>query len=270
MEEIYDDVDNVKTLSSSSSTIQEGPRRLLRASVLGLGLLSVFLLAGLIGLAVHYHNSVGGAAADLSAVKANLTSVTEEKDNLTERLQARDQLINQLKANLTESLQDRDEEISHMHDYLNQCYREVDRLHCLNNNAKTCPEGWRKFGCSCYLLSTEKAYWEQSRDNCTAGGAHLVIIHSYEEQESISSMIKEPTWIGMSYSDREEEGIWKWVDGSPLNLNPMFWHQSLPDNGGWSPYYGEQYCAYFNAYKELNDRSCRTNLHWICLSVGRR
>ncbi|KAF3843488.1 hypothetical protein F7725_002337 [Dissostichus mawsoni] len=73
MEEIYDNAVDVKTLSSRSSTIQEGPRRFLRASVLGLGLLSVFLLAGLIGLAVHY----------LSAVKADLT----------ERLQARDQLM---------------------------------------------------------------------------------------------------------------------------------------------------------------------------------
>ncbi|XP_033984862.1 C-type lectin domain family 7 member A-like isoform X3 [Trematomus bernacchii] len=161
MEEVYDDVDDVKTLSSRSSTIQEGPRRLLRASVLGLGLLSVFLLAGLIGLAVHYHNSVGGAAADLSAVKANLT----------ERLQARDQLLysvteerDTLKANLTEKT------------------REVDRLQSLSKQKKTCPAGWRMVGCVCYLLSTEKASWEQSRQNCRARGADLVIVDSNEEQ----------------------------------------------------------------------------------------
>ncbi|KAI9546996.1 hypothetical protein NQZ68_021665 [Dissostichus eleginoides] len=184
MEEVYDNAVDVKTLSSRSSAKQEGPRRFLRASVLGLGLLSVFLLAGLIGLAVHY--------ADLSAVKADLT----------ERLQARDQLINQLYVNLTEKT------------------REVE---CLK---KTCPAGWRKFGCSCYLLSTEKASWEQSRDNCRARGADLVIVDSDEEQEFISSMIKEETWIGLS--DREEEGTWKWVDGSPLTLtmfpnNELLW-----------------------------------------------
>ncbi|KAJ4933213.1 hypothetical protein JOQ06_030048 [Pogonophryne albipinna] len=126
MEEIYANVDDVKSRSSRSSTIQEGPRRLLRASVLGLGLLSVFLLAGLIGLAVHYHNSVGDAAAELSTVKANLSSrlhasdqllssVTEERDNLTERLHASDQLINQLKANLTEKTREVD---------MLQCWRE--------------------------------------------------------------------------------------------------------------------------------------------------
>ncbi|KAK1903285.1 Ribonuclease Y, partial [Dissostichus eleginoides] len=110
MEEIYVNVDVVKTLSSRSSEKQEGPRRLLRASVLGLGLLSVFLLAGLIGLAVHYHNSVGVAA---------------------ERLQARDQLINQLKANLTERLQARDQLINQLKANLTEKTREVDRLQSL-------------------------------------------------------------------------------------------------------------------------------------------
>ncbi|XP_033984859.1 C-type lectin domain family 7 member A-like isoform X1 [Trematomus bernacchii] len=169
MEEVYDDVDDVKTLSSRSSTIQEGPRRLLRASVLGLGLLSVFLLAGLIGLAVHYHNSVGGAAADLSAVKANLT----------ERLQARDQLLysvteerDTLKANLTEKT------------------REVDRLQSLSKQKKTCPAGWRMVGCVCYLLSTEKASWEQSRQNCRARGADLVIVDSNEEQSLCAGVLQ--------------------------------------------------------------------------------
>ncbi|XP_034003337.1 CD209 antigen-like protein E isoform X2 [Trematomus bernacchii] len=225
MEEVYANVDDVQTLSSRSSTKQEGPGRLLRASVLGLGLLGVFLLAGLVGLAVHHHHSVGGAAADLSAVKADLT----------EHLQARDQLINQLKANLTEKT--REEE-------------------CLK---KTCPEGWRKFGCSCYLFSTEKASWEQSKQDCTASGAHLVIVDSEEEQKFIASKIKEPTWIGLN--DTEEEGTWKWVDGSPLNLNLTFWSTAQPDN-----FDGED-CVEIRSIvhsQSWNDRPCTNDQHWIC------
>ncbi|XP_033992144.1 CD209 antigen-like protein C isoform X1 [Trematomus bernacchii] len=245
MEEIYDDVDNVKTLSSSSSTIQEGPRRLLRASVLGLGLLSVFLLAGLIGLAVHYHNSVGGAAADLSAVKANLT----------ERLQARDQLLysvteerDGLKANLTEKT------------------REVDRLQSLSKQKKTCPAGWRMVGCVCYLLSTEKASWEQSRQNCRARGADLVIVDSNEEQTFMTSMIKEPTWIGLN--DIDQEGTWKWVDGSLLTQK--YWGQP-PDNGNGDPKWGEEDCAClvnnWNGENNWNDLRCTTPLQWICEKI---
>ncbi|KAF3843489.1 hypothetical protein F7725_002338 [Dissostichus mawsoni] len=121
MEKIYDNAVDVKTLSSRSSAKQEGPRRFLRESVLGLGLLSVFLLLdSSASLSTVNHNSVGVAAADLCAVKANLSSVTEERDNLTERLQASDQLLSSvteerdsLKANLTEKT------------------KEVDRLQCL-------------------------------------------------------------------------------------------------------------------------------------------
>ncbi|XP_034003347.1 C-type lectin domain family 6 member A-like [Trematomus bernacchii] len=150
MEEINDDVETVKPLTLRSATIQEGPRRFPRASVLGFGLLSVFPLVVLIGLKVYCHYSDGVAAADLSAVKADLSSVTEERDRL--------------KANLTEKT------------------REVDRLQSLMGKEKTCPEEWRKLGSSFYLLYTEKASWEQSRQNCRAGGAHLVTVDSDEEQ----------------------------------------------------------------------------------------
>ncbi|XP_034053889.1 CD209 antigen-like protein E [Gymnodraco acuticeps] len=252
MDEVYANADDVKSLRTRLSTIQEVPRRFLRASVLGLGLLSVFLLAGLIGLAVHYHNSVGGAAA-------NLSSVTEERDNLTDRLQANDQLINQLKANLTEKT------------------REVDRLQCFQ---KPCPAGWRKFGCSCYLLSTEKASWQQSRQNCRARRADLVIVDSFEEQIFLESMIKksqinssmiyeqefidriyENTWIGLN--DTEKEGTWKWVDGSPLNLTNqnLFWSTGQPDNGGGKL---EEDCVYINPSTWWEDLPCWRNLHWIC------
>ncbi|KAK5860772.1 hypothetical protein PBY51_022231 [Eleginops maclovinus] len=197
MEEIYANVESVKPLNSRSSAKPEGPRsseRFLQAAVLCLGLLSLFLLAGLIGLAVRYHNSVGGAAADLSSVKANLT----------ERLQASDQQLSSVS-----------EERDRLNASLTEKTKEVARLQSSN---KTCPAGWRKFSCVCYLISTERASWERSRQNCRASGADLVIVDSYKEQEFITSMIKEQTWIGLN--DIGQEGTWKWVDGTPLTQKP--------------------------------------------------
>ncbi|KAF3860985.1 hypothetical protein F7725_001240 [Dissostichus mawsoni] len=195
MEEVYANIDDVQTLSSKSSTIQEGPRRFLRASALGLGLLSVFLLAGLIGLTLHHHD------------------VTEERERL--------------KVSLTEKTS------------------EVFRLQCLMKRT-TCPEGWRKFGCSCYLLSTEKASWEQSRHNCTASGADLVIVNSSEEQLFVFDV--------QSFSS------------SCFPVMPVrFRDATQPDNGGADPQWGEEDCAHISIFTNgWNDQSCRDNVHWIC------
>ncbi|KAJ4933212.1 hypothetical protein JOQ06_030047 [Pogonophryne albipinna] len=263
MEEIYVNLDDIKPLSLRSSAQQEGPRRFLRASVLGLGLLSVFLLAGIIGHAVHYHNSIGGVAADLSTVKANLTESLQARDqNLSSVTVERDRL----KANLTEktrevdrlqSLSKQNQDSVRVVASLTEKTREVNRLQSLMG------KGWRMFDCSCYLLSTEKASWQQSRQNCRARGADLVIVDSYEEQEFITSMINEQTWIGLN--DINQEGTWKWVDGTPLTLK--YW-ASTPDNGSGDPVWGEEDCASLVDGRETrtnwNDLRCATRLQWIC------
>uniref|UniRef100_A0A3Q3N3Q5 C-type lectin domain-containing protein n=1 Tax=Mastacembelus armatus TaxID=205130 RepID=A0A3Q3N3Q5_9TELE len=50
---------------------------------------------------------------------------------------------------------------------------------------KWCPEGWTRFGCSCYFKSTEKKWWYESRTDCRNKGADLVSINSKEEQVSV-------------------------------------------------------------------------------------
>uniref|UniRef100_A0A3Q3KHX9 C-type lectin domain-containing protein n=1 Tax=Monopterus albus TaxID=43700 RepID=A0A3Q3KHX9_MONAL len=89
MEEIHDNVGYDESVQAKPSRNQTGPRssqRRFHAAVVCLGLLSVFQLVGLIGLAVHY--------AELSTVRANLT---EERDRLqarlTEMTEERDRLL---------------------------------------------------------------------------------------------------------------------------------------------------------------------------------
>ncbi|XP_039674619.1 CD209 antigen-like protein E [Perca fluviatilis] len=242
MDDIYANVENDKSVNPRPSTNQTGPRsserRFHGAVVLCLGLLSVFLLAGIIGLGVHYHVSLRGSAAELSFIKANLT----------ERLQASD--------NKSSSLT---EERDRLNSSLTEMAKELDRL----KQKKTCPAGWRMFSSSCFLLSAESGSWEKGRQDCRERGADLVIIESSQEQTFLSEFVKKDTWYWIGLTDRDEEGTWKWVDGTPLTLKN--WRTGQPDNGGGDPQSGEEDCAHIGpTTTEWNDMSCKSVMYWIC------
>ncbi|XP_059199183.1 CD209 antigen-like protein E [Centropristis striata] len=235
-DEIYENEDH--PVNAAPLKNQTGPRSsesICRAVDFCLGLLSVFLLAGLIGLSVHCHVSLSGPAADLSTINANLT----------ERLQAVSSERDRLNATLTEKT------------------KELDRLQLFCKQKKTCPAGWKMFSCSCYLFSSATGFWEAARQDCRDRGADLVIIDSYEEQEFIAKFIKKRTWIGLS--DRDNEGVWKWVDGSPLT--EAYWG-GMPNNGGGNPQWGEEDCGEILNDQEVrvnwNDVRCDSYRQWVC------
>uniref|UniRef100_A0A3P8R4S5 C-type lectin domain-containing protein n=1 Tax=Astatotilapia calliptera TaxID=8154 RepID=A0A3P8R4S5_ASTCA len=136
--------------------------------------------------------------------------------------------------------------------------KELERLQRFVKE-KTCPTGWRKFSCSCYLLSESSGSWHSARKHCTDQGADLVVIDSPEEQNFIASFTQKKTWIGLS--DIEQEGTWKWVDGTPLTL--QYWASHQPDNKlpaencGHIRYQGTSW----------NDQSCEDSFQWVCEKV---
>lgn len=247
MEEIYMNVEHVKPVNPRPSTSQTGPRspqrRFHGSVVLCMGLLSVFLLAGLIGLGVHYYGSVQDASAELSSIRANLTERLQASNDKLAAVSDERDLLN---ASLTERTQ------------------ELDRLKGLSKQKKTCPAGWRLFGCACYLFSTKLDSWGKGRQDCRDQEADLVVIDSREEQEFLTRNTKSNTWIGLN--DRDNEGTWKWTDDTPLTQ--AYWCEGQPDNGGGNPQWGEEDCVHFQSgmkYEESwNDRRCDDSLHWIC------
>ncbi|XP_035506908.2 C-type lectin domain family 4 member E isoform X6 [Scophthalmus maximus] len=271
MEEIYANVDYVKPVGLRPSTNQTSrsgsDRRFLGAVVLLLGLLSFVLLAGLIGLGVHHRDS----AAEHLAVRENLTERLQASENKTsslsreiERLQTlsnrdRDSAAEHLavRENLTERLQASENKTSSLS-------REIERLQTLSNRVKTCPDGWKRFESTCYLVSVETASWERGWQDCTSRGADLVIVDRAEEQTFLTIILEQDTWIGLT--DRDQEGSWKWSDGTPLTL--AFWRTGQPDNGGGHPQIGEEDCATSSPYrgtgKNWNDLPCDASKPWIC------
>ncbi|XP_064859742.1 C-type lectin domain family 4 member E-like isoform X2 [Oncorhynchus nerka] len=125
---------------------------------------------------------------------------------------------------------------------------------------------WQKFESSWYFLSTETRTWEESRQDCLKRGADLVITNSDKEQTFLFNL-KKRVWIGLTDSDNE--GTWKWVDGTPLTTG--YWYGPQPDNGGGQPKNGEEDCVEIRTdqspLKPWNDLSCAENLHWICEKV---
>uniref|UniRef100_A0A3B3RJM5 C-type lectin domain-containing protein n=1 Tax=Paramormyrops kingsleyae TaxID=1676925 RepID=A0A3B3RJM5_9TELE len=86
-------------------------------------------------------------------------------------------------------------------------------------SVKLCPEGWTRFGTRLYYFSYVTKNWQESRQDCKNRGADLIIINSQQEQvgeesRTMDIILHTEAWIGLI--DREREGTWKWVDGTPL------------------------------------------------------
>ncbi|XP_041662299.1 CD209 antigen-like protein A [Cheilinus undulatus] len=242
-EEIYVNAEDIKPVDIRPPTIQTSPGsshgRFYRPVVLFLGLLSIILLAGIIGLGVLYLVSAHHASVELSTIKANLTVQLQVKDQQLSTLTEQRDLLNVSLTNIRKNLMS------------------------LSKQMKTCPAGWKMFQCSCYFFSTHKNTWNECRKDCQDKDADLVIINSPEEEEFLTNNIKGSTWIGLS--DQEKEGTWKWTDGTQLTM--AYWWRGQPDNGGGNPQYGEEDCCHFATYKKeakWNDLRCDTPLLWVC------
>lgn len=121
---------------------------------------------------------------------------------------------------------------------------------------KVCHPSWIGFNGKCYYASEkgQTKTWESSRRDCISRGADLVIINTAVEQSFVTK-IHYKKWIGLS--DTEQEGKWKWVDGS--NLVHGFWKSGEPNNAG-----NEDCAEIMDRNGEWNDGTCNSELPWIC------
>ncbi|XP_034044136.1 CD209 antigen-like protein E [Thalassophryne amazonica] len=124
---------------------------------------------------------------------------------------------------------------------------------------QSCPASWLLFQSSCYYISSERKTWDESRQACLQQGADLVIIDSKQEQGFLTGFASN-AWIGMT--DRDEEGTWKWLDGSTVPTDSLLWAAGQPDNA-----FGGEDCGEIRSMSNfigLNDLSCRDKINWIC------
>ncbi|XP_049733100.1 C-type lectin domain family 17, member A isoform X2 [Elephas maximus indicus] len=120
----------------------------------------------------------------------------------------------------------------------------------------TCPDGWLPFEGKCYYFSQVTKSWEEARKFCQENYSHLVIISSFAEQNFVAKAHGSPRvyWLGLN--DKDHEGDWHWLDGSPVTLS--FWGPEEPNN------IHEEDCASMNNDGTWNDLACSKTTYWIC------
>ncbi|XP_037060045.1 C-type lectin domain family 4 member A-like isoform X3 [Peromyscus leucopus] len=139
-------------------------------------------------------------------------------------------------------------------------------LNCKKDNPPTsdkvwscCPKDWKPFSSHCYFTVSDSASWRESEEKCSSMGAHLMVIHSQEEQDFITKTLdpKAAYYIGLSDAGHRQ---WRWVDQTPYNESATFWHQGEPN-------FDHEQCVTVNHRKSdwgWNDVTCNGKQKSVC------
>ncbi|XP_036038273.1 C-type lectin domain family 4 member A-like isoform X2 [Onychomys torridus] len=133
-------------------------------------------------------------------------------------------------------------------------------LSCPQNKVcSCCPKDWKPFSSHCYFITIDPASYSKSEEKCSSMGAHLMVIHSQEEQDFITKILdpKFAYYIGLLDPGRRQ---WRWVDQTPYNENAKFWHSGEP-NGN------DEQCVIINHRNSgwgWNDVRCNVEQKSVC------
>ncbi|XP_067337997.1 uncharacterized protein [Channa argus] len=193
----------------------------------------------------------------------------EKLNNLSHRYNQSQHLIKQLQVtkekelqsridNLTKSYNELQDKMSYTSVTNSQLQDEIKQLKD-KTQGKLCPEGWKRFGCSCYFKSTEKKSWLESRKDCVKRESDLVIINSKEEQDFVTELNQhEDFWIGLWQQWSETQYQWEWVDGS--QLTETFWATGEKHPTG----YFASCCDQQGRWRSEHDYYDNHVKNWIC------
>ncbi|XP_055780242.1 CD209 antigen-like protein E [Salvelinus fontinalis] len=242
-------------------------KRRFLATAVCLGLLCVLLLAGIIGLLLYQRNLLNNLTAERDQLQTSYNTLTAKQDQLQTNYSSLTKERDQLQTSYNTLTAERDQlqtsynTLTAKQDQLQTNYssltKERDQLLKIDKYVK-CPQDWIRSSCSCYYISPDEKTWDDSRKDCQARGANLVIIDSREEQALIKAFNKK-AWLGLT--DREVEGTWRWVDGTPLTTS--YWKKGEPND-----LQGEDCALVDNTQKDpvvaWNDVPCNHKNGLIC------
>ncbi|XP_078138247.1 uncharacterized protein LOC139930195 [Centroberyx gerrardi] len=195
-------------------------------------------------------------------LQTSYNDLTEERDQLQTSYNDLTEERDQLQTSYNDLTEERDQLLTNHKRFVNKV---CNHLMLTENGASLldsrmeeitgCPEGWQRFGCSCYYISTERKNWDQSRQDCLRSGADLVIIDSTDKQNFVQrfNTNKKRVWIGLT----EKKNTWTWVDGTTLT-SPEFWEEDEPRGS-------DKHCVAYNPGRGgWRDEACYVKLLFLC------
>ncbi|XP_039628376.1 C-type lectin domain family 4 member M-like isoform X2 [Polypterus senegalus] len=105
-----------------------------------------------------------------------------------------------------------------------------------------------------YYFSSNRLSWTSARDTCTSMSSYLAVVTTEQEQDFIISKMRERSWVGLS--DLEEESVWKWTTGEPVEQS--FWESGEPNNEF------DEDCGEIKENGKLNDIPCNLRRRFVC------
>merc|ERR1712002_990481 len=83
----------------------------------------------------------------------------------------------------------------------------------LRELAYQCPDGWMLVEDSCFMLGDDLRSWSDAQNYCrNSSGSSLATINSQLKHDSLTAVLTDTAWIGLS--DQTEEGTYFWADGT--------------------------------------------------------
>ncbi|XP_071354147.1 C-type lectin-like isoform X2 [Trachinotus anak] len=158
---------------------------------------------------------------------------------------------------------------------INTITRDIEsmRLHLplISNGCRHCPPGWILMNFMCYYFPFSDTggvkTWQKARDFCQTYGGDLIVIDSKDKENSTVNYLRNHIdhskplsgfWIGLR--DLQNDGIWKWLDGTVLVEG--YWDDNEPNN------VNSDNCAALNPsenfFKAWKDVFCGVMMKWIC------
>ena len=104
------------------------------------------------------------------------------------------------------------------------------------------PADAKPFNGKWYRVYLEKVPWHRAREKCTALGGQLAIVPDEPTWEFLTNLSPAILWLGAT--DERTEGVWLWVDGTPMTFTA--WHDRQPDNMGGNEHYIVSYQKRWN------------------------